>query len=309
MILKPISRAVFITGLIVWAAFCQQPSPTTQGDKNAPKAKEEDGLHLTFHNIAEGLGIIFGLVGLIAFLDQKRSAREQADVMSYVKRNMTKEVTEETIAALSGQLRQMEKQTKEELPKLARIAVLNEQEDRLKTALSEMYLQWKAIQVEIANVKTVTLDAEIESAIADRMLPAYIRKQKAEGGRERLAILGAGMAVTGILLPFPASRFVEAGLGAAMVLTILQLMSSSAITTRQQRNVRMFLWLVLAIAAISAGGFSYLFLRYASFSAFSSVERTFGLILAGVAIALVAGAYFIDAWVWRWLQRKRIAAF
>jgi hypothetical protein len=48
----------------------------------------------------------------------------------------------------------------------------------------------------------------------------------------QLAIRGAGLTVVGILLPFPVSRAVEVVLGAAMVLTILQLMSSAAITVR-----------------------------------------------------------------------------
>ncbi len=57
---------------------------------------------------------------------------------------------------------------------------------------------------------------------------------------------------------------------------------------------------------ISAGGVAYFFLSYENTS---DVGRKLGIVLAGAAVLLVAGAYFIDGWVWRWLQRKQISAF
>src|SRR5215469_10382129 len=137
MILKLLPRLFIACVLVASAALCQQSTAVPQESKTAPQGKEKEpsGFRFTFDNVAGALGILFGLITLIAYLDQKRSARQQADVMAYVKRNMTKEVTEETIAALSTQLKLMQKQTKEELPKLARIAVLNEQADRIKTAM------------------------------------------------------------------------------------------------------------------------------------------------------------------------------
>ena len=70
---------------------------------------------------------------------------------------MKHEVSEKALAELSEQLKRMEKQTKEEIPKLARKAVLQEKAERLNNMLSETYLQWKSTQDEIVGLPTSAL--------------------------------------------------------------------------------------------------------------------------------------------------------
>jgi hypothetical protein len=93
----------------------KQPEPQAQTENRAQTEHKEWSFHgTTFDNIAGGLGILFGIVAVIAYLDQRRVNREQADVnrkqadvnrkqadvIGWIDRNIKKEASEESIASL-----------------------------------------------------------------------------------------------------------------------------------------------------------------------------------------------------------------
>src|ERR1043165_9629762 len=111
-----------------------QPPPSQEV---AQTKREVKAFRPSFDNVAGAVGILFGIVGIVAYLEQRRSERAQQDVIKFVQRHLDKSITEETLAKLSDQLKLMRQQTDEEIPKLARRAVLQEQAERLKTVIAE----------------------------------------------------------------------------------------------------------------------------------------------------------------------------
>jgi hypothetical protein len=127
--------------------------------------------------ISAGFSYVFGIIGWLAYIDQRRATKENADVIEWFRKHKTQEVTEEQLAELSLQLKRMEKQTREDIPRIARQAVLKEPSERIKTVLSESFSQYQAIENELGATCVGSLDSALETAIADRMLPSYIKKQ------------------------------------------------------------------------------------------------------------------------------------
>ncbi len=70
--------------LVVLTAFGQEPGLAP--DKTLEKKQASGGgFHPTFDNIASGLGILLGVVAVVAYLDQRRAMRDQKAVIDFVK--------------------------------------------------------------------------------------------------------------------------------------------------------------------------------------------------------------------------------
>jgi len=83
--------------------------------------------NLKWQDWAAAVGIIFGIITLLAYLDQRRANKKQNTLIEFVKRHVDKEVTEETIRKLDAQREALQRQVREHIPALARSAVLREQ--------------------------------------------------------------------------------------------------------------------------------------------------------------------------------------
>lgn len=221
-------------------------------------AEKEEGFKFNFHDIIGDLGIVLGLVGALAWIDARNTARKQESVFGYIRKNMAKEVTEETLAKLQEQMRQMERQTKEELPKLARRAVLEEQSLRLKDLLAETYMQWKRIEDELGFAPAGALAPEIEKAITDRMKPAYLAKMKMEAAQQRLAIGGAAIALCSFVLPRPLDDIAGVFLALWLVPTVLEMVSAGEMTERKRKNIQWAFRGIYALLILGLFFFGYL---------------------------------------------------
>jgi len=108
--------------VVIPVAPAQEPAvePAAHAQGHAEEGRKS-AFHPTFDNIAGAIGILAAIKAVIAYLDQKRTNKENATVIALAEKYMKKEGTEETIANISAQLKEM--------PPLARRAILQEQSE------------------------------------------------------------------------------------------------------------------------------------------------------------------------------------
>jgi hypothetical protein len=219
--------------------------------------------------------------------------KEQKPLIDIVKRNMKKDVTEETLQELTNELKAMQEQTTKVIPQLARRAALEEQAEGLKTIIGRTYTELTTVEGELGSGGSMGLHPELEKAIADRILPSYLRHQRSERDRERITILAAAVVVGGTLLSPPLSICVQVPLGIWLVSIVLRLSSRAAIDEVQRRRVQIAFRVVYGVAIAAGLGFA------ATLFSVGSVT-TLGRILAWVLVVF-AGILLLST---RWIDRK-----
>src|SRR4051794_32863338 len=159
---------------------------------------------LTWQDWTALAGFAFGIISIIAYIDQRRSAKGQADIIEFVKRNVDKDISDETIKQLQAQREAMERQVNEHVPALARAAVLKEQAEAHASAVSQHYLEWTRIQRELQESPSGgNLDPAVEKIIIDRLVPKYERQVALDKARNRVTVLSVALALTGSIIPNP----------------------------------------------------------------------------------------------------------
>lgn len=208
---------------------------------------------------ATAIGIIFGVVTLIAYLDQRRSNKHQNKLIEFVSRHLDKDISEETIENLKKQQKEMQRQVQENLPALARAAVLKEQAELHASALAYHYNEWSKINTELENSPTQgKLDREIENIITDRISPKYEQKWALDEVRNRITILSATMALTSTFLFYPLNLFVAIPLALPLtkgVLEFFKLQGISQITAKRINTSYLIIYLSSITLLASCGLF------------------------------------------------------
>ena len=73
---------------------------------------------LKWQDWATAASFIFGLITLIAYIDQRRSAKQSQPVLEFARRHVSKDITEESIRSLVAQQRAIQDQINQNLPRL-----------------------------------------------------------------------------------------------------------------------------------------------------------------------------------------------
>lgn len=265
--------------------------PPTHAQPHAEEAKQS-GFHPTFDNIAGAIGILAAIIAVIAYLDQKRTNKENATVIALAEKYMKKEGAEQTIAKISEQLKEM--------PRLARRAVLQEQSERLKTALAENYIEWKKIEDELGTATSGQLEPDLEKAITDRLLPAYKKKLMVDRGQQRIAILGATLALISSIFPPPFGWMIQIPLGTWLLDTIFKLAALSGIGTSTRKTIQWTYRIVLSLIILGLAAFAITTLFFAENASRDLLPRSLEWAALGFSILLSACYYWLDRAVWQW---------
>jgi len=212
---------------------------------------------LTWQDGATAGGVLFGVVTLMAYLDQRRAAKGQAAIIEFVKRHVDKDISEETLKQLQSQREGIEKQIKEHLPALARSAVLKEQSAAHAAAVSQHYKEWKRIQDELASSPTQgVIDSTIESIITDRLLPEFEKKEKVEKLRNNITAISVCLALSSTLIPSPLSSIIAAGLAVPLVSFLAQFYKATNDPERLRKTLRdifLIVYFAVSVAGIVIG--------------------------------------------------------
>lgn len=251
------------------------------------------------------VGVLFGVVSMIAYFDQRRSAKQNADISEFLRRHVSKDISEETIERLNAQRRAMEDQVNNNIPKLARRAVLREQEKVHADAVAKHFTEWQKLQEELkSDAADGGVDPAIEKIIVDRLLPQYERATQVDQLRTRTTILSVAVAIAGVALPGVLSWFVSFVLAVPLVATLAQLARETSDPKDFWLTARGIATGLIGVAGVLAIGTGAAFLRLSPES-LTQTGRVVGWFLA-IAGSTLVGVAIVMHFTYR--RRTRDAA-
>jgi len=246
-------------------------------------------------------GFLFGLISLIAYLDQRRSAKRTAKISEWAERNLDKSVSEEQIKQLLGQKAAMEEQITRNVPALARTAVLQEQAELHAKAIADHFASWKSLTEELGSRSPVPgLDPGLQQVILDRIVPRFQRQEQQERLRTRVTVLSVGLAISSAILPFPLSSALPILLGIPLLSAAVRLLALN-IEDEERAFKAIRTWVHLAYFAVALASAGFAWVMFTS----EGVTRT-GFVL-GQLTASVA-AILIVAYPWARKVLNRVLA-
>ncbi|MCY7297452.1 hypothetical protein [Alteromonas sp. a30] len=182
---------------------------------------------LKWQDIVAILGLIAGVVTVIAYIDQRRKSASDKKLIDFVERHLERDISKEEILDLQTQKRKMEEEVSILVPQLARQAALRQQEHMLQTSLLSYYVEWKKAKEELDSLEIeISLDEKLEKAVLDRMVPEYERKEKEQSYKDRLTILSMGIVFARYILPYTVEDIVQIILAIALGITLFQYMAA-----------------------------------------------------------------------------------
>jgi hypothetical protein len=247
---------------------------------------------LTWQDWAAALGVLFGILSLIAYIEQRRATKSQNVFVEFAKRNVDKQVTEEQLKELANQKLNMERQVAQAIPALARSAVLREQLAVHARALADHYQHWVAINEELrpAN-QQADLDPAIRAAIEDKLIPSHEASQRRDDLKTRLTILGVASGLAATALPPPANYLIQGVFAIPLFAALISLINLSANPVWVERFGYLMMWIYLGVVVVGCT-LGYLLLSESNVTDFGRIT---GVVLA---ILSLAGA-IASPWVLR----------
>jgi hypothetical protein len=180
---------------------------------------------LTWQDLAAAAGVLFGIISTIAYLDQRRSSKNQSVLLEVAKRHVSKEISEETIKQLDDQKKSLELEVSQRIPYLARQAVLKEQAQLHAKAAAQHFTAWRQITGELESTVNIEgMDPLFVSVIVDKLLPKYERDQEIELLRNRITGLSVVLALISTLFPYPLNVVVSIAVAAPLLMSLIRFM-------------------------------------------------------------------------------------
>jgi hypothetical protein len=247
-------------------------------------------------------GFLFGLVTLIAYVEQRRSNKSAAKIAQWVERNLDKDISEEEIKKLLAQRAAMQEEISRNIPALARMAVIREQVELHRKATAEHFAAWQALSAELASPTTLPgVDPQIQSVILDRITPQFERQQEVDRLKTRITILSVGVAAASTVLPFGLGSVLALIVSPALLSAAVRLYAlteSSDVAYKSLRPLTHAAYLGLALAA---GGFGVLLLLVGNVT---QIGIYMAWILVGIGVVALLAYVWLRVPLDQWLTEK-----
>jgi hypothetical protein len=233
------------------------------------------------------VSLVFGVVSLIAYLDQRRSAREMTILAKWAGLNLDKSMSEAQVRELLTQKAVMEEQITRKVPALARRAVLQEQSKLHEQAIAEHFATWQTIANELESKASLSvLEPQLQQALLDRIVPRYMRRERRDRLRTRVTVLSVVLAVFAASLPSPLGSIFGGIMALPLLYAAARLYALNEDAAYAYRYLRPWVHLgyMVIVLTIEAAG---LVLRFYPGSASSGESLSRALIIVGVFLAVL----------------------
>jgi len=250
---------------------------------------------LTWQDLAAAAGVVFGIISTIAYLDQRRSSRGQDTLAEFARRNIDKDISEEDLKQLAAQRAAMNREVNENIPALARQAVLKEQLELHARAIAQHFNTWNEIAVELdQHQNSSAIDPTLRATILDRILPSYENERKIERLRNRITALSVALGLSGTLLPYPLSSLVAFALALPLVLSLLRFVQMQMEPTAFVNFIRQVGQVAYALV-VGFAAFLVLILYFVEVPT-TQAERLARLVFTAIALISAVGFWPFRRW-------------
>jgi hypothetical protein len=245
-------------------------------------------------------GFGFGLVTLLAYLEQRRSARGTATLAKWAELNLDKSISEEQIRNLLVQKAVMEEQVARKIPALARTAVLQEEASLHEKSISEHFAAWQNITRELqAESLHSGLDPQLQQAILDLIFPRYTRHERRDRFRTRVTVITVALAASATVFPYPLNSAVALLLVLPLAYAGARLYALNEDPTHAFRMLQPWCHLGYAAVALAVITTGLVFAIYPH----SMVGRHSGYGIMAIGLLLVVGYFPVRKFLDRLVKR------
>ncbi|MCI5157786.1 MAG: hypothetical protein D3906_04970 [Candidatus Electrothrix sp. AUS1_2] len=243
---------------------------------------------LTWQDWATAVGILFGIVTLLAYLDQKRAAKKQKSLMDFVNRHLDKDISEETIQQLKAQQVEMQEQVRLHIPALARAAVLKEQANSHAQAITYHYKEWKKVNSELESSPSQgAIDPDIESIIIDRISPRYEKQWELDTLRNRITAFSVAIALSSTFLFYPINLLVGVPLAIPLGKGLIDFIKLQGASVESVKYVKYGLMFAYVAVVLWIGFFAGYFALYES----DQIDGIIGMVVFPISVAALLYSY------------------
>ncbi|MFQ6404513.1 hypothetical protein ACIDE9_07065 [Methylophilus sp. 'Pure River'] len=244
-------------------------------------------------------GFIFGIVTLIAYIEQRRSAKGTAALTKWAELNLDKTISEQEIKRLLAQKSEMEEQITKNIPSLARVAVIKEQAELHRQALAQHFSTWQKLTAELeSSVPVPGLDPKIQNVILDQIIPRFQQEQEINKLRSRITVLSVSIAAASAVLPFGLGSMLAIMFAPALISAAIRLHALTEDSANSFKSLRPFVHLAYVVATLVMGGFGVVLLNVDNLT---MVGIYIAWALCGLAILLAMSYPLIRKKLDRWL--------
>ncbi len=191
---------------------------------------------LSPQDIVTIIGLITGIIGVIAYLEQRSISKDQKDIHEYVRLNLDYSITQKSLEELVNRHQKTEEDLGK-IPVIARISILKEQANILSGLVAKYYSEWKSISDELkALPQKAEIDPFIERTIIDKVVPDYEKRRKRETLKDRITVLSIGLAFSKSVLPSETNLIIGLALAVPLASYAIQFIKVSA-EDRELQNI------------------------------------------------------------------------
>ncbi len=258
--------------------------------------------YFTFQNIVTILSLLFGIVTLLAFIDQKKSKKDKKVVNEFISRHLERDITIEEIESLTEKRTSLNDEVTKKIPQIGKISILKYQADFLKNEISQNYESLNYVNSQMKKIsKEQVLDdlsPEISKLILNELFPKFKRENFIRKIKDRIIVLIALIIVSGAIFPFGLDKYVKFIIGIFLVRDISIYFMSSFYRRNKRKRIYEHAGQVIMVVGI----ISFLFFSLNLFIMWEKISED--LLLDAILIGALGIISLVIAFVNKLITKK-----
>lgn len=214
---------------------------------------------LTWQNFFTGTGFVFGIITLIAYLDQKSTNRKQSEILDFVKNENNKKL----VVELEKTKANLENEIVEKIPGLGKRAILEEQMEFYKKVVADNYKELKEIEKQVGHesLNKINLSPTIKNYILSELYPKYHLTELKNQTRDRIILFIGTVVLSSIFAPLGIDIYLKILFGLYLIYEIIKLFILNSSSSDAQLEIYKNLLLILRITFLTSSTFCFFILQ------------------------------------------------
>ena len=175
----------------------------------------------TWQNFFTGAGFIFGIITLIAYLDQRKTNKENNALLEFAKKESNKKLIEE----LESTKENLVHEVTNKIPGLGKVAILEEQANFYTKIINENYNELEKTKKLLESsgiIPSNELSPDIRNYILNHLSPKYKKDKLIDNIRDKIIVIFALIIAMDAFLPFGTSFLIKFFLGILLIIEIVK---------------------------------------------------------------------------------------
>lgn len=194
---------------------------------------------IEWQDIVTVLSIFFGVITLIAYFDQRKSNKQNKNIIKFINRQLDRDITIEEVNLLKSKKKDLELVVEKQIPNIGRAAILKEQQEFLQKQLYQNYESLLEVIEKLnslgQNIDISQINPEIRDHIISEIAPKYSKEIRLKKIRDKIIILLALIIIIDVIVPF-VDVYIKFGFGIVVMWEIIKYFIYGAKNSKEQES-------------------------------------------------------------------------